>query len=138
MKTPLPPKGQEVSIDEIQGICADYYLYNLWALISEDPPKRPFKSDGCSGGCPDTWGEYNLYPACFIHDLKYWANYPDDEGARLIADAELMVDITKITSNVSLAQIMYAGVRAGGGSFWRKSYSFGFGRIKKKERKEKT
>ncbi len=128
MKTPLPPKGQEVTIDEIRIICADYYLYDLWALIDMDPPKNPFKSDGCSGGWPDTWRDYNLYPACFIHDLKYWGNHPNNEEARLIADAELMIDIVKITNDIGVAQIMYAGVRAGGGSFWKRSYSFGFGR----------
>lgn len=126
MKALLPKKNQEVSIKEIEAICADYYLYDLWALIDRDLPKNPFKSDGCSGGWPDIWRGYNS--ACFIHDLKYWGNYPDDEEARLIADAELMIDIIKITKDIGVAQIMYAGVRTGRGSFWKRSYSFGFGR----------
>ena len=123
----LPKKGQEVSLAQIEEICAGYNLHELWAKIKADPPKRSFKSDGCSWW-PDEWNDFNLYPACFIHDLKYWGNYPDDEAARVIADAELMIDIVKLTNNISLAQIMFAGVRAGGGSFWNKSYSFGFGR----------
>lgn len=128
MKTPLPKKGQEVSTEEIRIICADYYLYDLWTVVIKDPPEHPFKSDGCSGGWPDTWRGFDLYPACFIHDLKYWGGYPKDEVARLIADAELMIDVVKITKNINLAQLMFTGVRAGGGSFWGKPYSYGFGR----------
>lgn len=125
----LPEKGQVVSLEEIELICAEYYLHDLWAKIKADPPKKPFRSDGCSGGWPDQWGKHDLYPACFLHDLKYYGNYPNDEVARLIVDAELMIDVVKITDDINLAQIMYTGVRAGGGAFWGKSYSFGFGRI---------
>ena len=122
----LPKKGQEVSLEEIMNICAVYNLNDLWYKIEQDPPKKPFKSDGCSGGWPDTWNEYNLYPACFIHDLKYWNG--GDDVDRLIADAELMIDIVKITGDVGLAQIMFAGVRAGGGPHYKRSYSWNFGR----------
>lgn len=125
----LPKKGQEVSMQEIECICAERHLDSLWAKIKAYPPKRIFKSDGCSGGWPDTWNDFNLYPACWIHDLKYWAGFEDEENERLIADAELMIDIVKITNNIELSQIMFAGVRAGGGGFWKRSFSWGFGRF---------
>lgn len=124
----LPLKGQIVSMEKIQVICAEYNFYSLWASIKRDPPSLPFKSDGCSGGWPDTWNCFNLYPSCFKHDLKYWAGYPEDDAARLIADSELMIDIVRGTNDISLATVMFAGVRAGGGAFWKKPYSFGFGR----------
>lgn len=124
----LPMKRQIVSLSEIREICSEYGLFDLWRTVLKDPPIKPFKSDGCSGGWPDTWGEYNLYPACFLHDLKYWGFYPDDEVQRLIADAKLMVDVVEITGDVKLAEIMYLGVRVGGGSKFKRPYSFGFGR----------
>lgn len=129
MKTSLPPKGQEVSLDEIEVICAEYHLHELWAKIKNDMPEKPFKSDGCSGGWPDTWHDFNLYPACFIHDIKYWCGHEEDEDVdRMIADLELRIDILRITQSIALADIMFAGVRAGGGSGWGRSYSWGFGR----------
>jgi len=121
----LPPKGQEVSLEEIMNICAEYNLKNLWYKIEQDPPKKPFKSDGCSWW-PDTWNSFNLYPACFLHDLKYWNG--GDKIDRLIADAELMIDIVKITNDINLAQVMFAGVRTGGGPHFKKSFSWNFGR----------
>lgn len=130
----LPKKGQIASMAQIEEICAEYNLYDLWAKIKEDPPEKPFKSDGCSGGWPDEWRskrtgkKVSIYPCAWFHDLKYWANYPNDEVARLIADAELVIDVVKITGDVNLAKAMFFGVRMGGGSFWGKSYSFGFGR----------
>lgn len=131
MKISLPKKYQEVSMDEIKIICANYHLYELWTKINSDPPDKAFRSDGCSGGWPDTWHDFNLYPACFLHDLKYWCGYPGETIERLIADLELEIDVLKITQDVSLSQIMYSGVRVGGGSIWGRTYSYGFGRTKR-------
>lgn len=125
----LPQKGQVVSLAWIERFCVENDLLGLWNIVKADPPRKPFKSDGCSGGWPDRWGKYDLYPACFKHDLKYWANYPWDNVQRLIVDAELMVDVVEITNNIYLAQIMFEGVRAGGGAMWGRPYSFGFGRV---------
>ena len=44
----LPEKNKEVSLPEIKEICVAYGLNELWAKIEKDPPKKPFKSDGCS------------------------------------------------------------------------------------------
>ena len=126
----LPKKGEVVPLDVIEKICFEYSMYDLWAKIKNNPPGKPFKSDGCSGGWPDQWKGRDLYPACFKHDLKYWAGYlKDDDVDRLLADADLMINVVVITQNVELAQVMFAGVRAGGETFWGKSYSWGFGRV---------
>jgi hypothetical protein len=71
------------------------YTIELWAKIEKDPPKKPFKSDGCSMWF-DTWKGISLYPACFLHDLKYWAGYPGEDVERLISDAELMMDVETV------------------------------------------
>ena len=123
----LPGIGEIVPNDEIERICLVMGLDDLWRKIWEDPPLKPFKSDGCSLW-PDTWGDYDLYPACFVHDIKYWAGYKNERSARLKADLELALEILEITNNCSLALLMFRGVLAGGNEIFNKSFSWGFGR----------
>lgn len=123
----LPPIGQEVPLPQIKEICEHYGLVELWKKIERDPPKRPFKSDGCSGWV-DSWKRISLYPAGFVHDLKYWCGYPGEEVARLVADAELMIDVAKLLNETGMAETMFAGVRVGGHERFRLPFSWGFGR----------
>ena len=122
----LPEKGREVPLPEIKKICEAHDLMDLWAKIEKDPPPAPFKSDGCSMWF-DTWKGVDLYPACFLHDLKYWCGDTGEEAERLIADAELMIDVAKAGAP-KMAEIMFAGVRVGGHEALRRSFSWGFGR----------
>jgi hypothetical protein len=124
----LPKKGEEVPLPKIKEICEHSGLQDLWNKIANDPPPKPFKSDGCSMWF-DIWHGVNLYPACFLHDLKYWAGYPDEEVARLIADAELMIDVARLLKATALAETMFHGVRVGGHEIFKQSFSWGFGRI---------
>ncbi len=79
-----------------------------------------------------------MYKACFFHDLRYWLGGTNDE--RLIADAKLIIDVVKLgiikdRDLTETAQLMFAGVRVGGGRAWRKlrsTYSWGFGDEKTK------
>ena len=123
----LPEKNKEVSLEEIKEICLDRGLNELWAKIEKDPPKKPFKSDGCSMWF-DTWKGISLYPACFLHDLKYWAGYPGEDVERLIADAELMTDVARLLDSTEMAETMFHGVRIGGHEIFKRSFSWGFGR----------
>jgi hypothetical protein len=123
----LPEKGEEVSFIQIKEICELYGLHGLWARIEKDPPQKPFKSDGCSMWF-DSWGGKSLYSACFLHDLKYWAGYPGEDVERLIADAELMIDVARITGETGMAETMFFGVRIGGHEIFKQSFSWGFGR----------
>ena len=124
---PLPQKNEEVPLAKIREICEHYGLQELWAKIAQDPPPRPFRSDGCSLWF-DTWQGVCLYPACFLHDLKYWAGYPGEDVARLIADAELMMDVARLLDATALAETMFHGVRVGGHEIFKRSFSWGFGR----------
>jgi hypothetical protein len=124
----LPNKGEVVPLHRIKEICEHYNLHELWAKIEKDPPQKPFKSDGCSLWI-DSWAGKNLYPACFLHDLKYWAGYPDEDVERLIADAELMMDVARITGGTGMAETMFHGVRVGGHEMFKQSFSWGFGRL---------
>ena len=123
----LPALGEEVPLARIKEICAFYGLTDLWRKIERDPPPRPFRSDGCTGWFDD-WKGVSLYPAGFLHDLKYWAGYPGEDVARLVADAELMIDVARLLNSTAMAETMFHGVRVGGNEKLNASFSWGFGR----------
>lgn len=123
----LPAKGERVSLAEIKTICEHFGLMELWAKIEADPPGKPFASDGCTSWVDQVKG-VSIYPACFLHDLKYWAGYPGEKVERLAADAELMIDVARILKSTAMAETMYAGVRVGGTEHLKAKFSWGFGR----------
>jgi len=123
----LPKKGEIVPLPKIKEICEHYGLHALWDKIEKGSPIRPFKSDGCSLW-PDTWWGVNLYEACFLHDLKYWAGYPGEAEARRTADMELMRDVYRLLGSKFMARIIYVGIRLGSHEIFRRSFSWGFGR----------
>lgn len=123
----LPPINEEVPLSRIKEICAHYGLSALWEKIERDPPPRPFKSDGCTGWFDD-WKGVSLYPAGFLHDLKYWAGYPGEDVERLVADSELMIDVARLLGSTAMAETMFHGVRLGGTDKLKASFSWGFGR----------
>lgn len=125
----LPAIGEEVPLARIKVICEHYGLPELWAKIERDPPPQPFKSDGVTGWF-DEWRGQSLYPAGFLHDLKYWAGYPGEDVERLIADAELMIDVARILDSTEMAETMFHGVRIGGAEIFGAPFSWGFGRVK--------
>ena len=124
----LPAINEEVSLSKIKAICDFYKLPELWEKIEKNPPKLVFKSDGCTMW-PDKTGGKDIYPACFLHDLKYWAGYPGEDVERLVADAELMIDVARIRGSTKMAETMFHGVRLGGTDKLKLSFSWGFGRI---------
>lgn len=123
----LPKIGEEVPLPRIKAICQFYGLHELWQKIERDPPPRPFKSDGCTGWFDD-WKGVSIYPAGFLHDLKYWAGYPGEDVERLVADAELMIDVARLLGSTTMAETMFHGVRVGGNEKFNASFSWGFGR----------
>lgn len=124
----LPGINEVVPLDRIRTICEHHHLPGLWAKIERDPPIRPFASDGCTGWVNE-WNGVSIYPACFLHDLKYWAGHPGEEVERLIADAELMMDVARLLKSTRMAETMFHGVRLGGREGFRCSFSWGFGRV---------
>lgn len=123
----LPALGEEVALSRIKEICDNYGLKDLWRKIERDPPVRPFKSDGCTGWFDD-WNGVSLYPAGFLHDLKYWAGYPGEDLERLAADAELMLDVARLLGSTEMAETMFHGVRVGGSEKLKTPFTWGFGR----------
>jgi len=132
----LPARGVIVPLEQIKEICLRFGLDALWEKIAKDPPEQPFKSDGCSLWF-NKWQGYDLYPACFRHDLKYWAGYPGEEVERLVADSELMIEVARIMGSIEMAETMFTGVRVGGGAWTRASFAWGYGR-KTEDRRRRT
>ena len=81
----LPAKGQTVGLDQVQAITRQFELHELWVKIEKDLPINAFVGDGCSGRV-EKWDGVSHYQACFLHDLKYWAGYPNEKVVRLRAD----------------------------------------------------
>ncbi len=124
----LPEIDEEISLKRIKEICEFYGLKTLWNKIEKDPPALAFSSDGCTMW-PDKTSGKDIYPACFLHDLKYWSGYPNEDVERLAADAELMVDVARIRGSTKMAETMFHGVRVGGTSTLKMGFSWGFGRV---------
>ena len=124
----LPEVNQEVPLEDLKEICEVFKLEELWKKIENDPPAKTFVSDGCTMW-PDETGGICIYQACFFHDLKYWAGYPGEDVERLIADAELMIDVAKIRGGTKMAELMFHGVRVGGTEKLKQAFSWGFGRF---------
>ncbi len=76
---------------------------------------------------PDITSGISIYEACFLHDLKYWCGHPGEDVDRLKADAELMIDVSRIRDSVKMAEIMFHGVRRGGTEHLKHAFSWGFG-----------
>ena len=124
----LPAVNEEVPLKTIKEICENYGLHDLWKKIKKDPLASTFVSDGCTMW-PDKTNGKDIYPACFLHDLKYWAGYPNEDVERLIADAELMIDVAKIRQSTKMAETMFHGIRVGGTEKLKMAFSWGFGRL---------
>lgn len=86
----------------------------------------PFHSDGCSlypdgrPGQPGLWCD-----CCLRHDVAYWRGGTGAE--RLAADQALKQCVLERTGNPVVAQVVYAGVRAGGSAVFPTWFRWGYG-----------
>lgn len=87
---------------------------------------QPFTTDGCSL-FPDRAliGHADWRACCVAHDHAYWRG--GSELARLSADRELRACVHRATGNEALAELMYVGVRTGGGPYYFTSYRWAYG-----------
>jgi hypothetical protein len=87
---------------------------------------QPFSTDGCSL-FPDRApiGRADWCHCCIVHDLAYWRGGTSE--ARLHADEELKACVRKSSGSAILAQVVFVGVRAGGGPYLPTSYRWGYG-----------
>jgi hypothetical protein len=104
------------------GVC----LLFLASVSSSGETMAPFNTDGCSL-FPDRAliGKTDWCHCCIAHDFSYWRGGTSE--ARLKADQELKTCVLKATGNQVLANMMYTGVRTGGGPYYFTTYRWGYG-----------
>jgi len=86
---------------------------------------NPFVSDGCSRWMDGNWWKpEKWYKCCFVHDLSYWIGGSSE--ARLAADLELK-SCVRAQGELIQSQVIYLGVRVGGGPEHNTSYRWGYG-----------
>ena len=87
---------------------------------------QPFSTDGCSF-FPDRnlIGKTDWCNCCLTHDLAYWQGGTSE--ARLDADQQLKACVLRASGNKELADLIYAGVRLGGGPYFYTPYRWGYG-----------
>jgi hypothetical protein len=86
---------------------------------------KPFTSDGCSSFPDGTLAQQQLWlDCCVAHDYAYWKGGTELE--RMQADAALHSCVAKV-GQPAVANVMLAGVRAGGGPYWPTKYRWGYG-----------
>ena len=91
----------------------------------------PFTTDGCSM-FPDrsALSKADWCTCCVAHDLAYWRGGTAQE--RLEADTGLRSCVEQASGSSALADLMFTGVRSGGGPYfytpYRWAYGWSFGR----------
>ncbi|HEY6096041.1 MAG TPA: hypothetical protein VIU93_13915 [Gallionellaceae bacterium] len=87
---------------------------------------QPFSTDGCSM-FPDRslLSKTDWCSCCVAHDLAYWRGGTAEE--RLQADLALRDCVLAASRSRTLADLMYAGVRTGGGPYYLTPYRWGYG-----------
>ena len=86
---------------------------------------RPFADDGCSMFFDGTPAQRDLWRhCCYTHDTAYWRGGTREE--RKAADRQLRSCVDQ-AQDAALAELMYLGVRTGGGPCWPTSYRWGYG-----------
>ena len=137
----LRPRGEALSVERFASSCWRAVKVGIFILVSigaalpeaglareagSSGRLRPFVTDGCSL-FPDRAliGKGDWCGCCIAHDLAYWRGGTSEE--RLAADQALRACVVRVTANQTLAELMFEGVRAGGGPYFYTSYRWGYG-----------
>lgn len=98
----------------------------LLAACATTQGLQPFTTDGCSL-FPDRSlvSTSDWCGCCLAHDLAYWRGGTAEE--RLQADQDLKSCVLAASGNAELADLMFLGVRTGGGPYFLTPYRWGYG-----------
>ncbi len=92
---------------------------------SRDDSIKPFTSDKCSYYAEGTITQRNLWCHCCVeHDIYYWMGGTEQQRREADGIFKQCIEETGATAN---AQLMWLGVRLGGGPASNASYRWGFG-----------
>ena len=91
--------------------------------------RKPFTTDGCSGGMSWFWRKIFSKPPpwedlCIDHDHTYWAG--GTKAERLEADRELAAGVT-LRGYPEIAVIMFRAIRVGGHPWMPFSWRWDYG-----------
>ena len=97
----------------------------LSAYIALPDKLQPFTTDGCSA-FPDSaiFTQTKWKKCCTMHDIAYWQGGTYEQ--RLQADLALEECVSRL-GEPEIAQLMLAGVRAGGSPYLPTSFRWGYG-----------
>ena len=96
------------------------------ATLAHADSLRAFTSDGCSLFPDGDFNHRKLWcDCCLEHDIAYWRGGTSEQ--RLQADRQLHDCVLSKTNNNILADMMFAGVRLGGGPIFPNWYRWGYG-----------
>lgn len=93
--------------------------------------RKPFTTDGCSGGMSWFWRLVFRHPppwegACIEHDKRYWEGGTANDRQQADLDLEEAV-IAK--GYPHLAAVMYYAIRIGGHPWWPFSWRWDYGNL---------
>jgi hypothetical protein len=102
-------------------------LLSACAATPGEPARlQSFTTDRCSM-FPDRAliGTADWCTCCVAHDMAYWQGGTEQD--RLRADEALKHCVQASTGDAALAELMFAGVRMGGGPYFYTPYRWGYG-----------
>lgn len=108
----LPGKGVIIDSTQLLQLAKDHGQNDIVERLEFGMPTKRMVSDGCSGGCPDTWRGKSIYPACYWHDVRYYLG--GSQLYKLYADSILMMEVAKITGDIDFSVTMFNAVHVGG------------------------
>ena len=137
----LPEKGEIITTERALELCRHFNLDTLVARIEADPEAfTHWKFDGCSCLPDASLGRFTgckwqdiTFGCCLPHDLCYAYGEPGNHAERKRVDAKFYSDLViKAGMKKWMASAFHAGVRIGGAESFRRSFSWGFARVKDK------
>lgn len=106
-------------------ICASF-CGGCAGMVAFQSGLQPFTTDGCSMFPDRSYiSQADWCSCCVAHDLAYWRGGTVEQ--RRQADLKLKDCVQKATKNPFLANMMYEGVRIGGGPYFFTTYRWGYG-----------
>jgi hypothetical protein len=138
----LPEIGEIITTQRALELCRHFNFDYLVARIEADPESfMDWKFDGCSCLQDDTLGRLTgcdwrdiTFRCCLPHDLCYAYGDPGNGAERKQVDARFYSDlVNKAGMRKWMAAVFLAGVRIGGAESFRRSFSWGFARVKHKK-----
>jgi len=130
--TPLPQIGETITTQRALELCKHFSFDHLVKRLETDSDRfKSWEFDGCSM-IPDKIaskliGVPTLTEICLRHDLGYAYGEPKNKEERLKVDFTFGIELLEGGASASIAQMMFEGVRIGGGEFGM-SFSWAFAR----------